>query len=1093
MKLNQAQRAAVEYLDGPLLVLAGPGTGKTQLLSSKVAYILEHTDTNPENILCITFTESGTANMRERLKSIIKKSANKIHISTYHQFGTDILFEYQQYSTELTRKLDDVISEVSAYKIIKDILKDLPPRDILKNDNIKDIISTISEAKSARLTSDDLAKISEHNEAESASLNAEIAPVLALTTGKTLKFDTALNEVYQPLGEILAKHTTNKPITKHIEPLTNHLARTLNEAIATELAKDKPSMKSLTNWRNANFELDRQHNWRLKNIVANKKLISLANVMSQYQAHLEKNGLYDFDDMIELAIQALKNDRGFRLTLSEKYQYILLDEFQDTNPAQFELIKLLTDYEKPNIMAVGDDDQAIFAFQGANVSNLFDFKEHYEAKTVVLTENYRSTQDILDLSRNIANQLDESFAKNHQITKNLLAKNPATPNTIERHSFPEANTEYAWVAEQIQALISQGENPADIAVIAPKHKYITPLLPHFKIHNLPIAYEKKDNIFDDLAIRQLIKLARFVYKLAQNEPTSHLALEVLSFPFWEIDPLTAIKITHKAHIDKRPILEALAHSDDPAIIKIRDFITGLITQAYDAPLELFLDYLIGTAAMPNYNPSPFLSYYQNHQTDYDIYQLYNYLHVLRDACIKHTKPLTSPRLKEFISFVDDYEEAKYQLINTSPYQTASQAVQLMSAHKAKGLEFKYVFLIAVDDRAWGNSKGNNNMLSLPKNLIQIRHTGATDDECIRLFFVAITRAKSHLYLTNSDADFSAKSADSLEYLNEHDNLSPFLPVNNQTIIRHDQNSDQLLQTLHTGWVAAYQKLDTNLKDLLIKSLDNYRLTATDLTTFIDLRYAGPQTFYQNCVLRAPKEPMSNNIILGNLIHSVFERVTKEKIDDSEALEYFRERLDEQPLTATDRAEILENGTHALEISLKEFGVLLRASTAMSEVDFRTHHIQADNVPITGKIDHMQIDKPHKVISIYDFKTGNHHAPGKRAGWQSNLSLFKYSLQLEFYKLLLKNSPEYQNYQIDEGHILFINPSKEDDAVYDETYTFTDDSAKEFLELAKAVYHQIKTLDFVNDPEFNLPTDDDATLKDVKNFIALLLAKSAQLS
>ena len=102
-KLNSHQRQAVEYLDGPLLVLAGPGTGKTQLISEKVAYILKNTDTNPENILCLTFTESGTTNMRERLKSTIVQSAEKVHISTYHAFGTDILHQYKNYSDRYNR------------------------------------------------------------------------------------------------------------------------------------------------------------------------------------------------------------------------------------------------------------------------------------------------------------------------------------------------------------------------------------------------------------------------------------------------------------------------------------------------------------------------------------------------------------------------------------------------------------------------------------------------------------------------------------------------------------------------------------------------------------------------------------------------------------------------------------------------------------------------------------------------------------------------------------------------------------------------------------------------------------------------------
>ncbi|MBQ2637876.1 UvrD-helicase domain-containing protein, partial [Candidatus Saccharibacteria bacterium] len=143
-------------------------------------------------------------------------------------------------------------------------------------------------------------------------------------------------------------------------------------------------------WKNQRFETDQRGNFRLKNVIANKKLESLANIMREYNKYLEKEGLYDFSDMIEEAIKTLKNDAGFRLTLSERFQYILLDEFQDTNTSQAELIYLLTDYEKPNIMAVGDDDQAIFAFQGANASNLIEFQQHYDSKVITLTENYRS-------------------------------------------------------------------------------------------------------------------------------------------------------------------------------------------------------------------------------------------------------------------------------------------------------------------------------------------------------------------------------------------------------------------------------------------------------------------------------------------------------------------------------------------------------------------------------------------------------------------------------------------------------------------------------------------------------------------------------
>ena len=143
MGLNAKQKEAVEYLDGPLLVLAGPGTGKTQLLSEKVAYILKNTDTSPENILCMTFTETGAANMRERLKTIVGKEGAKVNISTYHAFGSEILAQYKNYSEDYDRRLDVAIDEVTQFKIVKEIQDSLNGRDILRGDAVKDIISAI--------------------------------------------------------------------------------------------------------------------------------------------------------------------------------------------------------------------------------------------------------------------------------------------------------------------------------------------------------------------------------------------------------------------------------------------------------------------------------------------------------------------------------------------------------------------------------------------------------------------------------------------------------------------------------------------------------------------------------------------------------------------------------------------------------------------------------------------------------------------------------------------------------------------------------------------------------------------------------------
>ena len=176
MPLNDLQKQAVEYLDGPLLVLAGPGTGKTQLLSSKVEYILKNTDANPENILCLTFTESGASNMRNRLRSMIGQAAGKVNIHTYHAFGSDIIAKYKNYATsdEYDRNLDTPIDTVTQYKIIHEIQESLPPFDIMKTAKTRDIIDTISSAKSARLDSADLKTIAEDNIKITEKLNPEL-------------------------------------------------------------------------------------------------------------------------------------------------------------------------------------------------------------------------------------------------------------------------------------------------------------------------------------------------------------------------------------------------------------------------------------------------------------------------------------------------------------------------------------------------------------------------------------------------------------------------------------------------------------------------------------------------------------------------------------------------------------------------------------------------------------------------------------------------------------------------------------------------------------------------------------------------------
>ncbi|MBQ8997023.1 ATP-dependent helicase [Candidatus Saccharibacteria bacterium] len=1120
MPLNAKQKEAVETIQGPLLVLAGPGTGKTHLLSSRVEYILKNTDTNPENILCVTFTENGASNMRERLLSVVGAAARKIEIHTYHAFGVDLLNTYKNYAETFDRNLDAQIDEVQQYKIVKEIQESLPGTDILRKATTADIVSTIGSAKSARLTGDDLIKVAEANIKLSEKLVKEISPILERAK-RGARFFEAVEATYTPILEILAGFTSPEPIVGEVEPIANVLARDLKRIIDGEMGAEKPSAKPLSDWRNSNFEKDDEGHFRLKDRIKNKKLKSLGNIFNLYTERLEKEGLYDFSDMIEQAIEILRKDKGFRLTEQERFQYILLDEFQDTNPSQFELIKLLTDYDEPNVMAVGDDDQAIFEFQGADASNLLTFQQHYGAKVINLEENYRSNQEILDLSRRIAGQINDSFAKKQHVAKTLKAFKGEGAE-IARHEFLTSDGEYAWVAQEIEKLIKAGVPQKEIAIITRKHKYIAPLLPFLKESGkINIAYEKRENVLEDPRLAEILTLAKFIDDLARGRNVSSRLLEILAFPFWGVPAAEAVSCIYRAKEDKKRGLDYLLKADSPKLRELGEFLATLAVKSFDTPLELMLDYLVGTVAvrLPSEMPtesgesgevskegallrgrrefrSPFIEYYDAEQGEYETFELYENLAVLKEAILSHTKE-KNLRLKDLVMLVEDYQDAKKELTNTSPYRDSADAVQIVTAHKSKGLEYEYVFVVAADNMAWGGSKGNNDMLFLPKNMVQIRHTMATDDERLRLFFVALTRAKRVLMISNSLKDFAGKSPKRLDYLAEYEDgegnvISPYItPDGKYKVKQHYEDLSEIRKTvdLRKTWRSAYAKLTPELRPILTARMENYKLTASDLTSFIDISYGGPMSFYANKVLRAPQEPATENVVFGTLVHATFERITREKISDEEAVAFYRGEAEKADLTEKDVKYLLEKGEQALKISLAQFGSLLRAENSRAEVNLYSEHIEIGDIPATGKLDHIEIDEKAKTIEIYDFKTGKYH----KEKWGSVDSLYKYSLQLGFYKLLLNNSPTYRKYAVTRGHILFVNPDEEG-KVYDKVLEF--DNPKEYdeaklIDIAGAVYRQAKSLAFLDDEELRVEADKNKGLKEVKEFIELLLAKTAQ--
>lgn len=1044
--LNEQQREAVDYIDGPLLVIAGPGTGKTQLLSIRTANILRQTDVGPENILCLTFTETGASNMRKRLTDFIGPEAYKVQIQTYHAFGSYIL---QEHRPDLTAATD----ELERFTMIRQIQETLDPTDILRPEYYtSSIISAISDLKSAALSPNDIRKIVNRNQIDCAEMQVVISDDIQQTRGlRYPKSAEVYGRILDKLKSFVDAPSARDYIVGKVEPIAKIYYRSLAEALLAEENAAKPSAKLPGKWRDKYFKKDKNDQYVFGDDIANKKLLSLANIMEKYSNALNAAGLFDYDDMILNAIDLLKNDDEKRYNAQERFQYILLDEFQDTNDAQAQLVALLTDNPsnegKPNIMAVGDDDQAIYGFQGANTSNFFDFDAKYHPKQVFLTKNYRSSAPILELSHNVIEQALDRFCKapNVNIDKRISAENPPAQTNIEIREFKAYQAEYSYIAKQIRTIIDSGTPGNKIAVIAPKHKYLVSILPYLHSLDIPVSYTRRENILEDSHICELLTFCRALLALAQNPKYADpYWFQLLSMPCWQLAPADVISIIQSAKHSRKSIIETMFGSEDEHQKEAASYITEL-----SAKVETYsAEYVINEACKKLFND------------ELDHYELFSNLNTLRDMLnAKKARSQDKLKLADFIGTIDAYSNAEMPILNKSPYHESDQAVQLQTVHSAKGLEYEHVFLIAADNKNWSEAKGNTDLITLPRNLEHVRHTGDSADEKIRVLFVAITRAKSHLYITYSLSDFAGHDADRLKYLdiredNNHSITSQTTPSQFAKIIQSDEEGIDPETIAPDKWLDSYVPDDETRKNLLRPYVEKYRLSPTHLNTFIDLRYGdGPISFLRNYIIGEPGDETNNfALIYGNLIHEIMDEINKENISNEEAIKRFEERIDNADADSKTKDDLHKRGQAELAKFLAERGDLIRNTNAESERGFFTETITLGDAILTGKIDRVEINEDEKTIVVSDFKTGN-----AKHKWSTYDSTFAYKIQLYFYKFLIENSKDFRNYKVTTGRIDYISPDDDGDIVSLEL-KFNEKEAAEIRHLIQVVFKHIKALD-----------------------------------
>ena len=1109
-RLNPAQRDAVDHIEGPVLVVAGPGTGKTQLLSMRVANILRQADIGPHNILCMTFTEDAAHNMRERLATIIGPAAYDVEIHTFHSFGASVIarngeYFYQGIGTE-------PIDELSSHETFETIFRSLPPDNPLSTQFdgqflfLKGAQSAIDNFKTAGLAPDEVRTIARDNMSFAGIVNPRIAEVM----NGFARIDKTSLERFRKLRESLNYDALRHPSTAaqefasegasysalsegqaSAERLLPQFIKPLNELIedaltaALELSEQSGKTTNLTEFKNAFLVKNATGEWQLKDTDANKKLLALADIYEQYLLKLREANLIDFNDMITRVVHALETFDELRLNLQEQYQYILVDEFQDTSLAQLRLVTALTDNPtnegRPNILAVGDDDQAIYSFQGAELSNILSYHQLYrDVRVITLTENYRSHQAVLDTAKFVIEPSAERLVQRLEgVTKDIVAKNTQLPTPhISHHRFASAEQQRQWIAKEIKECLNAGIPANEIAVLAAKHSGLRQIVPFLQAEDIPVRYDKRENILEAPAVAELLTMAELAVALQDNDQVSANALfpQVLSYEFWGLSTRQIWQLYLENYRKRSPWLQTALESGDARIAQIAEFFVALGMKASVTPLENMLDWLVGNegvalqpgngeqlALMSENFLSPFKAYYfsdENRRFRPNEYlELLSHLRFLRERLREfHTNEQLT--LVDLVRYVALAQNAGIQLVDTTPHRERTDAVALHTAHSSKGREFGAVFIVDANHDIWTSQGGGLGKISMPANLPIERRSGS-EEERRRLLYVAITRAKHHLVIAGYEA---AKRGNApLKYLagKEEELPAGVLP---QYHAATDQSVAEITEGLSTSWHDRHIRARTqpSMQEMLMPALERYSLSVTHLQRFLNVADGGPAQWFLQCLLHFP-QASTPNMAFGNAVHATLESAQKafkltgerraiDQLIDDFAQSLHRTRLDE----ATEK-RLFEFGERILRQYFAARYDGFRQEEYF-EFDLSSRRLTIEGVPVTGKIDRITpLDGP--AVRVTDFKTGKPMHSWETSDPKRQIRLYHYQQQLAFYRLLLEESNAFgPGTQVTETAIEFVQPDASGELAPPLEYVPSDEEVRNLTLTLKGVWQAIASLE-----------------------------------
>ncbi len=968
--LNAKQREAVDTIEGPVMVIAGPGTGKTQILAMRIANILRTVDIVPSAILAITFTESAASAMRARLVSLIGNAGYQVTINTFHSFCNSLI---QAYPEEFPRIIgSQQMTEVDQVRIVTSLIEQ-GTYTILKPHGdplfyTKAILRNIHILK-----------------------REGVSPTAFFTlVDQAEKQFYARDDIYHKTGA-------------HAGALKG-------------VAQDE-----------------------LKRIQKNKEL---AAVYKEYQNVCARDRRYDFDDMIMEVLEAFERSTDFLRTIQERYQYILIDEHQDTNNAQNKVIELLCSFDQhPNIFLVGDEKQAIYRFQGASYENFMRIREHYpNTRIIALEENYRSSQYVLDAAHGVG----EHIVKRPQALQ-ARASHKNTP--IQVHSYHDATQEVTSLCKEIKTEIENGVAPEEIAIIYRENKDAYRIAQACEQQHIPYGIESDQDIFTDPLVHQLLILLRAV-----DDPlNAENMVAFLHAPYQSLHPLDVFGLIQYAHEKRIPLITALRrcvntdnqdHYEDGKSCEAlyKSIIAWMRFVKEHAPLTC-IDVIVRESGLMQYATQAI----DRLESLYKIKKIYTEL----ERVVEQNPHATLHDLLVHIQLMEDHQLA----LKAGAGKPTIGRVRLMTAHKSKGLEFDHVYIPYAYDGHWGNKRMPAILPLLPNVYVSDKtlqeHQETTDSEDRRLFYVALTRARKTAHISYARHDELQREQLPCVYISE---IRPDTMQYHE--VPYEEVAPNMNQTIVVQNTAA--SIQESVRRLAQEELHRKGLSVTALNNYKTCPW---KYFYVN-LLTVPQTKQPHQMY-GTAMHATYkdtlayiqEETRTHELISKYLSDRFRTHITHQPFSQQDleiyTARGLEALAHYAPIITTQWHIPARGEFKISGVQI------TKEVALHGIIDRMET-LPGNAVRVVDYKTGKHKSRAEIEG-KTKTSTGDIFRQLVFYKLLL-DAYEKGTYHMESGKIEFVEPN-EKGAYRQEEFFVSDAQVKELTEYIHQVINEIENLSF----------------------------------